>query len=836
MSRRKLLALCVASAVSSMAAAQQAPEIQEISVIGQFVPDEKRSTDQVSNVMGEEQFTRTGDANIAEGLKRISGLSTVGGKFVYVRGLGERYSTTLLNGAILPSPEPINRVVPMDLFPTAILDSVLVQKTYSAQYPSEFGGGVLQMRTKKSTDEFFWNVTGSLGMLDNTSFKNGYTMPGGDTDWLGVDDGYRELPDIVKQATAGGNKIVPFSRFTGVGFTEEEIQTFGQAFRNEYIPDEEEIPANFDGTTSLGNFHELGDSGMQLNYLAAIDYSNSWNTLEIEQNTWVPNTQQGLFQQEGIDYTGTEHSIDVSAIATAGLDITPTQNIRLTSVMLRKTDDRTAISTGFTEAASDLLITENEWIEREMFSNQLQGDHFFPDQNELAIVWRYSNITAERDAPDNRDYRYDAGELSTRPNGNVRRFSALKDEVDDFGLDVSMVFYGPLNAAITTRAGYVHNEKTRDSEIRRYAFDVGARSLRSLLTSPLEDILAPENINPDAAELQEITRETDFYQADNELQAFYGEVEFNFDDRFRFTVGGRQEDFEQHTTTFDLFRPGTPTVSSLDKSDFLPAFSATFINYDHQFRFAYSETVSRPDFRELSTSAFTNPITGKDIIGNPNLKITELNNYDFRWEWYFAFTDYMSLGFFYKDFTNPIEASVLSPTTRASTYINAATAENQGIEYEIYKRLDFLPSNFLGGIGEDFYVQANVAYIDSEVEIAPENLGVLTTNNRPLQGQSDYLFNFQLGYEPFSGTTATLLYHYYGDRIAEVGIEGAPDLIEEGFGELNFVFIRELDDNWKITAKAKNIFDERFEITQGGFVSTGYNRGREFSLQLDYTF
>ncbi len=218
------------------------------------------------------------------------------------------------------------------------------------------------------------------------------------------------------------------------------------------------------------------------------------------------------------------------------------------------------------------------------------------------------------------------------------------------------------------------------------------------------------------------------------------------------------------------------------------------------------------------------------------MKITELNNYDFRWEWYFAYSDYMSLGLFYKEFTNPIEASVVSPTTRASTYINAASAENQGVEYEIYKRLDFLPDYFLNGIGEDFYVQANIAYIDSSVAIAPENLGVLTTNNRPLQGQSDYLFNFQLGYEPFSGTTATLLYHYYGDRIAEVGIEGAPDLIEEGFGELNFVFIRELVDGWKITAKARNILDERFEITQGGFISTGYNRGRELSLQLDYVF
>ncbi|MEZ5492230.1 MAG: TonB-dependent receptor [Gammaproteobacteria bacterium] len=837
MTRRKILALCVASAVNTMANAQQPPEIQEISVIGQFVPDEKRSTDQVSNVIGEEQFTRAGDANIAEGLKRISGLSTVDGKFVYVRGLGERYSTTLLNGAILPSPEPINRVVPMDLFPTAILESVLVQKTYSAQYPSEFGGGVLQMRTKKSTDEFFWNVTSSLGMVDNATFKDSYTMSGGGRDWLGYDDGHRALPDVINAAVGDGTRIAPFSRFTGQGFTDEEIQAFGRSLRNEYAPTVEDAPPNIDFTTSLGNFHEIGDSGMQVNYLASVDYSNGWDTNRIERNTWVPATG-GLFQQEGIDFVGTEHSIDVSGIFTAGLDISANHNIRATSVLLRKTDDRVFRSQGFTEAEQNLDVTELEWVERELFSNQFQGDHYFPDFNELGILWRYSKISAERDSPDQREYRYDLGELSTRADGNLRRWSVLDDKVDDFGLDLSMVFYGPLSATITTRGGYVYSEKTRESEIRRYGFNPSGSVAndRELLRKPLEEILTLENISPDGFELIELTRPTDNYAAANELEAFYGEVEVNFDDRFRFTLGGRQEDFQQNTTTFDLFRPDIAVEARQEQSKFLPAFSATYIQNDHQFRLAYSETVSRPDFRELSTAAFTDPITGKDIIGNPNLEITSITNYDFRWEWYFAFSDYMSLGVFYKEFINPIEASVLSPTTRASTYINGASAENQGVEYEIYKRLDFLGNDFLGGIGPDFYVQANVAYIDSSVNIAPEDQGVLTTTNRPLQGQSDLLFNFQLGYEPYSGTTATLLYHYYGDRIAEVGIEGAPDLIEEDFGELNLVFIRELNDNWRVTAKARNILDERFEITQGGRISTAYNKGREFSFQVDYRF
>jgi outer membrane receptor protein involved in Fe transport len=832
MTSRHLLTTAIALAVSSLAAAQQVPQIEEIAVIGQYVPDEKRGTDAISNVVGEQQFTRSGDSNIAESLKRVAGLSTVGGKFVYVRGLGERYSTTLLNGAILPSPEPINRVVPMDLFPTAILESVLVQKTYAAAYPSEFGGGVLQMRTKKSTDEFFWNVSSSIGMEQNVSFNDGLTLKGGSRDWLGYDDGYRQPSAALRQATANGQELRVLSPFTGKGVPVAELQTIGQSFNNQYTPEVESLPANVNFSTSLGNFHDLGNSGMKLNYLAALDYSNSWDRNVIDRAAYVPGAE-GLTQQEGQVYRGTENNIDVSGIATAGLDITPNHNVRFTSVMLRKTDDRVATTEGFTESASDLDVTEIEWIERELFSNQIQGDHYFSDLHELVVNWRYSHIKAERDAPDNRVYRYDAGEFSSRVDGNLRNFSVLDDTANEFGIDFTMVFYGPANALITTQAGYVYSDKQRESEIRRYgfAFSGAVANDTELLQLPLEQILSAENIRPQGFQIREITRPTDNYTAANELEALYGQVEFNFDDRFRFTLGGRQEDFRQNASTFDLFRPNVASNADLARKEFLPAFSATYIRGDHQFRAAYSETVSRPDFRELSPAAFTNPETGKEVVGNPDLQITSIKNYDFRWEWYFGFTDYMSLGLFYKDFTLPIEASIVSPVDRKSTYINAKAAENKGLEYEIYKRLDFL-----GGIGEDFYVQGNVAYIESSVDIQEEDRGSLTSLSRPLQGQSDWLFNAQVGYEPISGTTATLLYHYFGERIAEVGIEGAPDLIEQPFGELNFIFIHDLNPHWKMTLKAKNIMDERSEITQGGFVTNGYNRGREASIKVDYTF
>ena len=160
----------------------------------------------------------------------------------------------------------------MDLFPTAVLDSVLVQKTYSARFPSEFGGGVLQMRTKKSTDEFFFNITSSVGMVQNVAFNDGLRMDGGGTDWLGIDDGWREQPMPLQQATAGDQVAKVQTTFSGVGVPQEELDAVGQSLNNQYTPQIEELPPNASLTLSTGNFSELGDNGAKLNYLAALNY------------------------------------------------------------------------------------------------------------------------------------------------------------------------------------------------------------------------------------------------------------------------------------------------------------------------------------------------------------------------------------------------------------------------------------------------------------------------------------------------------------------------------------------------------------------------------------
>jgi outer membrane receptor protein involved in Fe transport len=219
------------------------------------------------------------------------------------------------------------------------------------------------------------------------------------------------------------------------------------------------------------------------------------------------------------------------------------------------------------------------------------------------------------------------------------------------------------------------------------------------------------------------------------------------------------------------------------------------------------------------------------VVGNPNLQAASIKNYDLRWEWYFSSLDSLSLGVFMKEFDSPIESVVQPGANSARSYVNAESAENQGIEFEARKQFDFL-----GARWENFYVSSNVSYITSDVTIGEQDQNILTNSSRPLQGQSDWLFNGQFGYDSYDGLTATLLYHYFGERIYEVGILGAPDLIEEPHGELDFVLSKEFMTNWKLNIKAQNLTDKRKEITQGGLVATGYSEGRSASLKLEYNF
>jgi TonB-dependent receptor len=645
------------------------------------------------------------------------------------------------------------------------------------------------------------------------------------------------MPDLLKQATADGQRLQRRSAFVNTGgYTAQELQTIGQSLNQDYEVTGKTIPADMGLTASLGNYHDIGST--RFNYLAAVDYKNAWDTHEIERNSYKVGGVDELVRENAFTYFGTENNIDISGILSTGLELSENHSISATNIMLRQSDDIAGEQIGFFgDERLDSRIAEIEYIQRELFSNQIQGDHYFPDAREMNVTWRYNESTADRIAPDTREYRYDQindeSVFNLRSDGNVRRFSELADQNSDYAVDASMVFYGPSSSTIVMSSGYNKQDSERDYEIRRFSFieqgDVVGR--QGFLLQPLSQILAPENIGPTEFELSETTRPTDTYAATRELESWYVQADLNFNDRVQLLAGLRQEDYIQNVRTFDLFRPDSSIEATLESSDLLPSGTATYIAGNHQFRFGYSETTSRPDFRELSPATFTNPLTGYEVVGNPNLQAASIKNYDLRWEWYFSSLDSLSLGVFMKEFDSPIESVVQPGANSARSYVNAESAENQGIEFEARKQFDFL-----GARWENFYVSSNVSYITSDVTIGEQDQNILTNSSRPLQGQSDWLFNGQFGYDSYDGLTATLLYHYFGERIYEVGILGAPDLIEEPHGELDFVLSKEFMTNWKLNIKAQNLTDKRKEITQGGLVATGYSEGRSASLKLEYNF
>ncbi|MDT8398151.1 MAG: TonB-dependent receptor plug domain-containing protein [Pseudomonadales bacterium] len=819
-------------------------KIEEIVTTGRYVPDEKRATAAISNVIDAEAFQRAGDSNVADGLKRVAGLNLQAGRFIYIRGLGERYSSSMINGSTLPSPEPLNRVVPLDLFPASIIDSVLVQKTYSAQLPAEFAGGTVQMRTKAVPDEAFFEVSSNLGYAGNTSFQKGFTYDGGGKDWLGTDNGTRAIPESLQSAIADGNKLRKNSAIFNGGVDAAELETIGESLSNNYSLKNSNLGPNTGMGASFGTRYELGD--VVLGLTSSLSYNNSWDSKDVIRNSFSVNETESGVELTPFDrqvFSSTEQTIESSMFVTGGLQYKDDHTIKATFLKLRKADDQASLLTGFQATESlDIEQTRLEFISRELSSFQIEGEHVFYKWNELTLNWHYSGAQATRNAPDMRQFRFDINPItgesvfSVRGDGNQRVWSTLKDNNDDFGFSAKLFLQTPFSTSTDLSFGMNRVEKDRASEIRRFAFisQGVASNDQDLRLLPLDQILSPENIGPAAFELRETTRSTDTYSADQTIDAYFVEADVELSPSFRLLAGLRWEQSKQNVTTFDLFKPEVGAIDSrLNSDDLFPVVTGTYIldEQNMQFRLGYSKTTSRPDFRELSPSPFTHPVTGFEIIGNPDLTVAFIKNYDFRWEWYFAGTDNVSIGLFYKELQNPIEAVIEAGPANRRTFINADVAETYGVEFDASKQLDFISDRL-----ENWYVSGNLSLIESTVDIRPEDAGLLTNRTRALQGQANYIFNMQLGYDDLYRNRVSLVYNLTGEKIREVGVLGAPDVVDDAYGELDLVYTHYWNDKLTMGFKAKNLMNNSRDTTQGGLIVNGFKEGRNLSLSLNYDF
>ncbi|MBY6204785.1 TonB-dependent receptor domain-containing protein [Halomonas denitrificans] len=833
-------------------------ELAEFVVVEPFIEgslssviEEQRQTASVANVLGAEQISRAGDSSVGGALSRVTGLTLVDGQFIYIRGLGERYSSTLVNGANVPSPDPTRKVVPLDLFPTGVIRSILVQKGYSPDMPGDFGGGVVEIRTRGVPDEDFFSIELSGGVREGTTFEDGLTYDGGGDDWAGYDDGTRAIPDAIADVIADGTKLPPIrGPFTPDGLTEEELEALGESLPNIYDVQRKDIGPDVGVSIEGGKRVEVGED-WELGATGSVLWDDSWRTRDELRQTFVPLGDGSLRPNDSYDIVRTTRTIGLSGFLTAGVSYADLHELNVTSMLLRQTEDETFEQIGFNLDEDGIVkFTSLQWEERELLTMQAEGSHVFPFLNSTRLEWDYSDSTATLDTPDARRYRYDPDPVSEfifsrRADSNIRRYTTLDDDAIDFGADLDVPFSAGSWLSGSLSGGYRTVDKERASTIRRFTFDDVFNIPEADRRDPsLENILTPENIGPDGAQLLEITRNSDNYAATLDIEAFYGNLDITLLETLRLSGGLRVEDWEQQVRTFSLFDVGAvESESNLGAEDLLPAASATwFINENQQLRLSYAETIIRPDFKELSDSPFTDPILEREVVGNPDLVPSGVLHADLRWEFYPGQDELISVGVFYKLIDQPIELTVQPGVEQRLSFTNADEAENFGVELEARKKLGFVGdwtgARFGGrSLWERLYLSGNLSVIESEISILPENQGILTETSRPLQGQSPIIANVQLGYDDESrGIEATLLYNYVGERITEVGVLGAPDKKEQPTGVLDFVFRWRLDEHWSFKTKLGNLLDARFEIKQGPETTQRYSNGRTASVGISYDF
>ncbi|MFT5041951.1 MAG: TonB-dependent receptor, partial [Hyphomicrobiaceae bacterium] len=540
----------------------------------------------------------------------------------------------------------------------------------------------------------------------------------------------------------------------------------------------------------------------------------------------------------------TENTLTYSALATGELGIGRNHWLRGTLFYTRATDKRFIEDAGFLrENGRTVERTTLEWEERALWTLQLTGDHYLRDLADVGVDWGITFANAERIKPDTRFYEYEQATLGNfvfadERSGNLRQWEDLKDDAWDIFVNADLPVAISDSLFTTFKTGVKWFRKDRDSSLRKLRYNAAfpsANDFNRVRRQDIEGVFSDDNIGRRKWELEESTQFTDSYTASEEIRGVFLQSESEIGDSLRLMVGARYEESDQGTETRAV-SGGTPVASSVTGGFLLPAATLTWSFRDnHQLRVAWSQTVNRPDIREISPAPYLDPETRFEYIGNPDLKIAEITNYDLRWEWYFHEQDNLQLAVFYKDIAQPIEETLLLKGSSVQrSYQNAEGAELYGVEFAIQQSL-----GFLGELGRDFAYKANGTIIASDVAVNPSAINQ-TNPSRSLQGQSDWVANVQLSYENLVWDSQfSLAFNMAGERIFDVGVNGLDDSFEQGVPLLDFNYrqgFEFLGGPMALQFKVRNILDPSYEITRGEIVEREFNRGRTFSVSIEREF
>ncbi|RMG18186.1 MAG: TonB-dependent receptor [Bacteroidetes bacterium] len=817
---------------------------------------------------------RTGDPNVAAAMQRITGVTVEGGKYVYVRGLGDRYSKATLNGSEIPGLDPNRNTVQMDIFPSNLVDQIVVYKNFTPDLPGSFSGGLVDIRTKDFPTKFQLNVSTSWGFNPQANFRKDFlTYQRGKKDWLGMDDGTRAIPDFIQNLAP--SKVPDRTFQLNDEKTIQTIDAATKSFRTSIYPHIGRSGANQSHQISLGD--QFNVFGRPFGYIASLAYRKNFSAYD---NGYVgrwrnisdatqkpPLIADRLLNQLSLDGAKGEEEVLWGSLIKLSYKPFEKHKISFNYMHNQSGNSSTRYMIGELPVDAIGLIFETRvmgYLQRSLDIFQLEGEHAFGKNGNFKIDWIASQTESLQEEPDLRffsnDYEQDGEKRLYDIQSNLYRdpsrfFRNLSETNKDAKLNLAWTFkqWGGKNATI--KFGGAYTSKNRQFSEKRFEFQQGNAAQR--YEGDPAAYFSPQNMGVFVDEVcygvncfeqvaykvfvQDVSELRNVYRGQQEIWAAYGMLTLPLSKKFKLITGARFEATDAFTETDDPDKGR----GILELKDILPAFNMIYgLRSNMNLRAGYGRTLARPTFREFAPFTSFNFVQDFLLSGNPNLSRTLIDNFDLRWEWYPALDELISVSAFSKRFTNPIEKVIeaRAPGSSASAeqiYANVDRADALGVEVEFKKNLGFLGAAF-----SHFQLGGNVSFLRSRVDINADELAKIHSvdptrpNRRPLYGQSPYSFNGELAYiHHDNGIRASLSYNVFGERIVVVG-GTEPDVYEQPRGLLNFSVSKTLTKGFSLRLRANNLLDPEYKYVQRykgqEFIYESYSAGRSFSLSLTY--
>jgi outer membrane receptor for ferrienterochelin and colicin len=795
--------------------------------------DRQRTALGITSAITTEQIAKSPDSDAAQAAQRMSGATVQDGKYIVVRGLGERYTTTSLNGQRLPSPEPEKRVVPLDLFPSGILETITTSKTFTPDQSGDFSGAAVNLKTKtfSSGREVQFSLSGGFNRLSTGRNVPTAATVGGE--WLGLAASDRRLPESLTSTTS-------FS-----ALSQAQVNTLIRALPRGWSFADGQGAPNLSSSLTIGGEDPLL-FGRPLGYALALSYARTQDLRAEEVHARaVPGDAAGTptTYNRFVGSTG-QTSVLWGGILNLSTYLGSGSKIELNNTYDRTADNEAHVDWGTLDEyqqVDSVRRTLTRYVERTVRSNQIRGDHAFGPSASNRVDWSLTSSAVSRVEPDRADlaYGYEFASNGQRqalswlgfiPEAAKRTSSELSESALSADLNYALQV-GPIERRTTLKAGGSLRHLERDASSAAYNLRALGLSTQQRMGSP-DDLFYGDYTSGGTASITlEPNASGGTYDATDDVMAGFAMAEVPFGDRVRLIAGARVEKWE-------LDMNAQPTSRGLiritrSNTDVLPSLAInTKLTETQSLRLSASQTLARPEYRELAPVSYRDMLGEREVFGDSSLVRTRVQNYDVRWEWYPSPSEALSVAFFVKRFDKPIE-SIDVATTGASqlSFINAESAENYGAEVEVRKGLDFLSGSLA-----PYSLFANATFMHSSINTSNSRLSALTNDERPMVGQAPYVVNAGLSYSNGENTrSATLLYNVVGRRIASAAV--APlntDTYEQPRHLLDFSLRLGLTDAVSAKLDTKNLLDSENREQQGDVIRYGFKTGRSISAGLSW--